>query len=83
MITFEDRALGCFKGLATGDAIGKQTEMLSRADVQKWYPEGITGLSGGPLPLYKKMAGIRPAISIRRIDAPLWGASMQFRVTTR
>jgi ADP-ribosylglycohydrolase len=43
-----ERVIGCFKALATGDAIGKQTEMLSRADVQRWYPDGITGLHGRP-----------------------------------
>jgi hypothetical protein len=31
---FSHRVIGCFKALATGDAIGKQTETLSRADVQ-------------------------------------------------
>ena len=43
---YEDRLVPCFKGLATGDAVGKQTEKLSRADVQKWYPGGVTGFHG-------------------------------------
>ena len=34
----QERVIGCFRALATGDAIGKQTELLSRADVQPWYP---------------------------------------------
>ena len=45
---FSQRVIGCFKALATGDAIGKQTEMLSRADVQRWYPGGIAGFHGQP-----------------------------------
>jgi ADP-ribosylglycohydrolase len=54
--THRDRILGCFKGLAVGDAIGKQTETLSSADVRKWYPGGITGFEGAPgdvIPRYK------------------------------
>lgn len=46
--TLQQRAIGCFKALAIGDAIGKQTETLSRADVQRWYPGGITGFHGQP-----------------------------------
>src|SRR5438477_5931790 len=42
------RILGCLKGIATGDAIGKQTEMLSREDVLHWYPHGIRGFEGTP-----------------------------------
>ncbi|SPE37526.1 hypothetical protein SBA3_2650039 [Candidatus Sulfopaludibacter sp. SbA3] len=26
LMRFEERVIGCFKGLAAGDAIGKQTE---------------------------------------------------------
>ena len=32
-VEYEERVIGCFKGLATGDAIGKQTEMLTGADI--------------------------------------------------
>ena len=42
------RILGCLKGIATGDAIGKQTETLSREDVHHWYPHGIRGFEGTP-----------------------------------
>ncbi|MGO9259986.1 MAG: ADP-ribosylglycohydrolase family protein [Bryobacteraceae bacterium] len=56
---FEERVIGCFKGLATGDAIGKQTETLSRADVQRWYPRGITGFHGGPGEVIPRYAGKR------------------------
>ena len=51
-----ERSIGCFKGLAMGDAIGKQTEMLSREDLLRWYPQGITGFEGAPgdiIPRYK------------------------------
>lgn len=53
---FEERVVACFKGLATGDAVGKQTKMLSYADVRKWYPAGITGFEGNPgdvIPRYR------------------------------
>jgi ADP-ribosylglycohydrolase len=46
--TMPDRILGCLKGIATGDAIGKQTEMLSHEDVLNWYPHGIRGFEGAP-----------------------------------
>jgi ADP-ribosylglycohydrolase len=56
---FQERVIGCFKALATGDAIGKQTEMLSRADVQRWYPGGITGFHGQPGEVIPRYAGKR------------------------
>lgn len=40
------RVVACLKALASGDAIGKQTEMLSYSDVSHWYPEGISGFHG-------------------------------------
>jgi ADP-ribosylglycohydrolase len=43
------------KGIATGDAIGKQTEGLSREDIRRWYPHGIRGFEGppgSPIPRY-------------------------------
>ena len=40
------RAIACFKGLSTGDAIGKQSENLTRSDVLNWYPQGIRGFHG-------------------------------------
>jgi ADP-ribosylglycohydrolase len=36
MVEEKDRILGCLKGLATGDAVGKQAEGLSRGDVARW-----------------------------------------------
>ena len=59
MSNFEDRVVGCFKGLATGDAIGKQTETLSRADLSRWYPGGISGFHGVPGDVIPRYAGKR------------------------
>lgn len=42
------RILACLRGLATGDAIGKQTETLSRTGVVRWYPDGVRGFEGLP-----------------------------------
>src|SRR5437667_11461700 len=47
-VTVADRILGCLKGIATGDAIAKQTETLSREGVLHWYPHGIRGFEGTP-----------------------------------
>ncbi len=46
--TIAARALGCLAGIATGDAVGKQTEMLSHEDVARWYPNGVRGFEGLP-----------------------------------
>ena len=54
---FQDRAIACFQALAIGDAIGKQTEMLSRAQVQHWYPGGVTGFHGRPGDVIPRYAG--------------------------
>jgi ADP-ribosylglycohydrolase len=55
----EERVIGCFKALAAGDAIGKQTEMLTRDDIRRWYPEGITGFHGRPGEVMPRYAGKR------------------------
>jgi ADP-ribosylglycohydrolase len=50
------RVLACLHGIATGDALGKQTENLSREDIQRWYPNGVNGLEGRPgtpIPRYR------------------------------
>jgi ADP-ribosylglycohydrolase len=52
-----DRILGCLIGIATGDAIGKQTEMLSHADIARWYPDGIRGFEGTPGEIIPRYAG--------------------------
>jgi ADP-ribosylglycohydrolase len=44
----KERILGCLMGIATGDAIGKQTEGLSLEDIRRWYPHGIRGFEGPP-----------------------------------
>jgi ADP-ribosylglycohydrolase len=44
----KDRILGCLEGIACGDAIGKQTEGLSRDSIERWYPDGIRGFEGPP-----------------------------------
>jgi ADP-ribosylglycohydrolase len=49
--------VGCLKGIATGDAIGKQTEMLSSADVRRWYPHGIQGFEGTPDTIIPRYVG--------------------------
>lgn len=56
-MTAQDRILACFHGLATGDAIGKQTETLSRQDVSLWYPGGIRGFEGTPGEVIPRYAG--------------------------
>ncbi|HLK63146.1 MAG TPA: ADP-ribosylglycohydrolase family protein [Bryobacteraceae bacterium] len=56
---FQERVVACFKALATGDAIGKQMETLSRADVERWYPGGITGFHGQQGEVIPRYAGKR------------------------
>jgi ADP-ribosylglycohydrolase len=54
--TVKRRILGSLKGIATGDAIGKQTETLTREGVRRWYPDGIRGfegVSGTVIPRYQ------------------------------
>jgi ADP-ribosylglycohydrolase len=46
--TWTERIVGSLKGIATGDAIGKQTETLSRDAVLRWYPDAIHGFDGPP-----------------------------------
>ena len=55
--TTADRVLGCLKGIAIGDAIGKQTETLSRSDVTRWYPNGVRGFEGSPGAVIPRYAG--------------------------
>jgi ADP-ribosylglycohydrolase len=53
--TTKRRILGCLFGIATGDAIGKQTENLSHEEVLRWYPNGVHGFEGRrgtPIPRY-------------------------------
>ena len=55
--TIADRIVGCLKGIATGDAIGKQTEMLSHEDVLRWYPHGVRGFEGPPDAIIPRYVG--------------------------
>jgi ADP-ribosylglycohydrolase len=58
-MTLNDRVVGCFKGLAIGDAIGKQSETLSREAVQRWYPKDISGFHGEPGQVIPRYVGKR------------------------
>jgi ADP-ribosylglycohydrolase len=56
MLTIYERSAACLKGLATGDAIGKQSEGLNPNQIKAWYPDGIQGFHGHPgtvIPRYK------------------------------
>jgi ADP-ribosylglycohydrolase len=56
-IATKHRIIACLKGVAVGDAIGKQTENLSYDDVLRWYPNGVRGfegLPGTPIPRYMR-----------------------------
>jgi ADP-ribosylglycohydrolase len=51
------RIASCLKGIAIGDAIGKQTEMLSPADIARWYPNGVRGFEGTPGAIIPRYVG--------------------------
>lgn len=55
--TIADRVVGCLAGIATGDAIGKQTEGLSHEDIPRWYPRGVRGFEGRPGNTIPRYAG--------------------------
>ncbi len=55
--TAAERILASLKGVAVGDAIGKQTETLSRAGVLRWYPNGIAGFEGPPGSIIARYVG--------------------------
>ncbi|MBZ5492727.1 MAG: ADP-ribosylglycohydrolase family protein [Acidobacteriia bacterium] len=57
--SYEERAVACFKALAIGDAIGKQTETLSYSDVGYWYPDGICGFQGSAGDIIPRYVGNR------------------------
>jgi ADP-ribosylglycohydrolase len=52
-----ERIAACLAGIATGDAIGKQTETLSRDQVRHWYPRGIGGFEGQPGAIIPRYVG--------------------------
>ena len=51
------RIAGCLKGIATGDAIGKQSETLAHETVRRWYPDGIRGFEGMPGEIIPRYVG--------------------------
>jgi ADP-ribosylglycohydrolase len=55
--TTADRVRGCLMGIATGDAIGKQTEMLTLDGIRKRYPSGVRGFEGSPGEVIPRYAG--------------------------
>ena len=52
-----DRIAACFAGIAVGDAVGKQTEMLSYDEVSGWYPYGLRGFEGTPGAIIPRYSG--------------------------
>jgi ADP-ribosylglycohydrolase len=58
-VTFDtvQRAVACLEGIAIGDAIGKQTEMLSRDEILHWYPDGVRGFEGEPGAIIPRYVG--------------------------
>ena len=57
--SIRERIVGALKGIATGDAIGKQTETLSREAVRRWYPMGLRGFEGVPGTIIPRYIGNR------------------------
>ena len=55
--TSADRIRACLQGIATGDAVGKQTETLAPNDVARWYPNGVRGFEGIPGDVIPRYAG--------------------------
>ncbi len=52
-----ERVIACVQGIATGDAIGKQTETLAYDRVLQWYPESVRGFEGVPGSVIPRYAG--------------------------
>src|SRR5512132_3638508 len=56
-MTATDRSIACLQGVACGDGIGKQTEMLSHDEVLRWYTHGVQGFEGTPGTTIPRYAG--------------------------
>ncbi len=56
-VSVSGRVVACMKGVAIGDAIGKQTEMLSQGEIRRWYPHGVRGFEGAPGSVIPRYAG--------------------------
>jgi ADP-ribosylglycohydrolase len=54
-----DRILGCLQGIATGDAIGKQTETLTHEGIRHWYSQGVHTFHGQPGEVIPRYVGWR------------------------
>jgi ADP-ribosylglycohydrolase len=52
-----DRIAASLKGIAIGDAIGKQTETLSLRDIARCYPNGVRGFEGTPGAIMPRYVG--------------------------
>jgi ADP-ribosylglycohydrolase len=52
-----ERIEGCLRGIAVGDAIGKQSEGLTADRVRHWYPHGVGGFEGPPGTVIPRYAG--------------------------
>ncbi len=57
MYSLTTRIEGCLSGIATGDAIGKQTETLANKNVSRWYPDGVRGFEGTPGDIIPRYVG--------------------------
>lgn len=57
MYSLTTRIEGCLSGIATGDAIGKQTETLAYENVSRWYPNGVRGFEGEAGDVIPRYAG--------------------------
>lgn len=55
--TVADRIAACLQGIATGDAVAKQTEGLSRDGIRRWYPDTIRGFEGATGAVVPRYAG--------------------------
>jgi ADP-ribosylglycohydrolase len=59
VITTAGRIAGLLTGIAVGDAVGKQTEGLSREAIARWYPDGVRGFEGTPRSVIPRYSGNR------------------------
>jgi ADP-ribosylglycohydrolase len=59
MAVRREAIVAALRGIAIGDAIGKQTETLTREAVGQWYPDGVHGFEGRPGTVIPRYAGNR------------------------
>lgn len=58
-MTPTERSVACLKGIAAGDAVGKQTEGLTPEEISAWYPGGVKGFHGQPGSVLPRYTGKR------------------------